>query len=70
MVVGNDLKVSWADGSPNRQNRKIKKIVRHEAYVDIALIILETPFFLSTTFKPVNVTNVAPIDNEPCRVGK
>lgn len=73
--MGDDLKIS---GPPTtrRQVRIVEKIVVHEKYDsadvpnnDIALIIVEVPFVQTNTFRPVNVTEAGPADDEPCRVG-
>lgn len=37
---------------------------------DIALIILDRPFLLTPTFRPVNVTEIRAVENEQCRTGK
>lgn len=78
IIIGDDLKVKETDASPSRQYRNISRISMHERYDDnsrnfhddIALIVVATPFVLTEAFRPVKVTNVAPVVNELCRVGK
>lgn len=74
--MGDDLRTTMI-GSSRRQLRSIWRIVVHEEYKnaripknDIALLILERPFVETNTFGPVNVTDVGPVDEEPCRIGK
>lgn len=73
--MGDDLRIANYDAIPTRQYRRVNKIVMHGRYNpetqqnDIALITVETPFLITNTFSPVNITDVAPVDNEPCRVG-
>lgn len=57
--------------------KQIKRIVVHEKYEggvypinDIALLILNRPFIRTSTFGPERITDVAPVDNESCSVGK
>lgn len=76
MVVGDDVELATDSRNTRRQLRNVAKIVRHKYHDpdfqsnNIALLILANPFVLTPTFGPVNVTDVAPVDNEPCRVGK
>lgn len=73
--MGDDLKLRESSNS-QRQFRNVRKIVVHEKYDpeiqqnDVALTILGKPFYLTNTFNPVNVTDVGPVDNEICRIGK
>lgn len=66
----------YLKANPHRQFRNVTTFVVHKEYNatlhknDIALILLEKPFLLTATFGPVNVTDVAPVENEPCRTGK
>lgn len=55
------------------QTRNVKKIILHEKYFnknDIALTITDRAFMTSPTFSPVGITEVRPIDNELCSIGK
>lgn len=75
-MTGDDVEIADSSRNTRRQSRNVRQIVRHKGHDpdfqsnDIALLILENPFKLTPTFGPVNVTDVAPVDNEPCRVGK
>lgn len=78
IVMGDDLKVKKRNASPSRQYRPISRISVHQGYDhnryipkdDIAVIVVATPFLLTATFSPVNVTNITAVDNESCSVGK
>lgn len=76
--MGDDLKVEVNEASSSRQYRDILKLSVNERFEyfdstpknDIALIVVATPFVLSNTFRPVNVTNAVAVENESCRTGK
>lgn len=76
--MGDDLRFFGNAPSVRRQYRNVRKIVAHEKYYplfdkvknDIALVIVDEPFSLSSTFGPANIADVGPIDDEPCHVGK
>lgn len=76
--MGDDLRFFGNVPSARRQYRNVRNIVVHEEYYslfdkvknDIALVIVDEPFSLSSTFGPVNIADVGPIDDEPCHVGK
>lgn len=74
--MGDDLKLKAYSSTSHRQFRNVRKIVVHEKYDpeiqqnDVALIIVDKPFYLTDTFRSVNVTDAGPVDDETCRIGK
>lgn len=78
IVMGDDLKIREIDASRRRQYRRISSILVHPGYDhyahvpkdDIALIAVASPFVLTPTFSPANVTNSTASHNELCRIGK
>lgn len=76
--MGDELKIrNYTANNARRQFRKVRKIIVHEKFnatqilkYNVALLILEQPFVPTATFSPVNVTDIEPVDNETCRVGK
>lgn len=62
--------------SKGYQEIRATKLVVHPGYNkaskqdDIALVFLERPFELTDTFQILNISQIDPVDDESCQVGK
>ncbi|XP_031636688.1 trypsin-3-like [Contarinia nasturtii] len=71
-VMGDDLSISKKFPGPNRQIRKVRRIIVHRFYNgknllnDIAMIFLAKPFIQTNTFAPIKLTSENVYDYKPC----